>query len=226
MKIEDISYSDAYLPLQDSRIYYKGHGQTESSSEQNSALHVIAHEMQHVAEFKAEALRDKVEIRNIDIDINFEMRNGKLVAVGGKAKMTAEKEEDHHSHQDDSFFHPDLSEVKSEFFSKTGFITYEEKEIAGRLNTIQDNVQDLLTHPFYRDSEKRSIDDYREEKHLIRREEHITRIDDELRQMKKEKKVQKNDPLMFWINSIQGTISTGTERIGHLPKMINISMRG
>ncbi|HMZ62145.1 MAG TPA: hypothetical protein PL048_25460, partial [Leptospiraceae bacterium] len=142
-----------------------------------------------------------------------------------KAKMTAEKEEEH-SHQDDSFFHPDLSEVKSEFFSKTGFITYEEKEIAGRLNTIQDNVQDLLTHPFYRDSEKRSIDDYREEKHLIQREEHISRIDDELKQMKKEKKVQKNDPLMFWINSIQGTISAGTERIGHLPKMINITMRG
>ncbi|HMY69300.1 MAG TPA: hypothetical protein PL163_21835, partial [Leptospiraceae bacterium] len=70
------------------------------------------------------------------------------------------------------------------------------------------------------------IDDYREEKHLIQREEHISRIDDELKQMKKEKKVQKNDPLMFWINSIQGTISAGTERIGHLPKMINITMRG
>ena len=87
-EISSIAAKNQLTPL-NSEIVYKGHGKIESASEGSSILHVISHELDHVAEFKAQAHRDEVEIRNIDMEIHFEFRNGRLVAVGGNTKMTS-----------------------------------------------------------------------------------------------------------------------------------------
>ncbi|PJZ71117.1 hypothetical protein CH373_00935 [Leptospira perolatii] len=77
----------------DRSVHYIGHGQLESSTESSSILHVISHELGHVAEFKNEAARDNADVRSIDVSIHYEMRNGKLVAVSGETKAVTVKKE-------------------------------------------------------------------------------------------------------------------------------------
>ncbi|AKP24602.1 conserved hypothetical protein [Leptospira interrogans serovar Manilae] len=79
----------------DESLYYIGHGQLESAPASTSVLHVISHELGHVAEFKSEALRDRAEIRSLNMKIHYEFRNGKLVAVAGETEVvTAKKPEE------------------------------------------------------------------------------------------------------------------------------------
>lgn len=87
MKISNSNLMFQNFPPQ-SDIIYKGHGKIESAPEATSILHVISHELEHVAEFKSQAAKDEVEIRNLDMEIHFEFRDGRLVAVGGKTQMT------------------------------------------------------------------------------------------------------------------------------------------
>jgi hypothetical protein len=81
MKIPDISNS-----IHQNRVHYIGHGQLESSSENLSALHVISHELAHVAEFKSEARRLGMDISDVKVHIHYELRDGKLVAVAGETE--------------------------------------------------------------------------------------------------------------------------------------------
>ena len=95
MNIQSIqNVQNAYpQPYTDDTIYYIGHGQLESSAANNSILHVISHELEHVAEFKNEAVREGSEIKEIDVSIQYEIRNGKLVAVSGETSATTQKKE-------------------------------------------------------------------------------------------------------------------------------------
>ncbi len=78
-------------PLADRRVSYVGHGRLESSPETLSPLHVIAHEMGHVQEFRGEAYRSGSEVRNIDVKINYELRDGRMVAVSGETSAITSK---------------------------------------------------------------------------------------------------------------------------------------
>lgn len=89
--MKEISKFSNFLPNFDERIYYRSHGKLESSSASFSVLHVIAHELSHLAEFRAKAREEGAEIRNEDIDIHYEIRNGRLVAVGGVTRVTTAK---------------------------------------------------------------------------------------------------------------------------------------
>lgn len=75
----------------DTSVKYIGHGQLESAPQASSILHVISHELGHVAEFRNEAIRDRAEIRSLDVSIEYEMRDGKLVAVAGETRATTVK---------------------------------------------------------------------------------------------------------------------------------------
>lgn len=75
----------------DMSVKYIGHGQLESAPQASSILHVISHELGHVAEFRNEAIRDSAEIRSLDVSIEYEMRDGKLVAVAGETRATTVK---------------------------------------------------------------------------------------------------------------------------------------
>ncbi|TGK11002.1 hypothetical protein [Leptospira stimsonii] len=79
----------------DESLHYIGHGQLESSPASSSVLHVISHELGHVAEFRSEAMRDRADIRSLNMKIHYEFRNGKLVAVSGETEaVTVKKSED------------------------------------------------------------------------------------------------------------------------------------
>lgn len=82
----------------DMSVKYIGHGQLESAPQASSILHVISHELGHVAEFRNEAIRDSAEIRSLDVSIEYEMRDGKLVAVAGETRATTVKKTDDQKH--------------------------------------------------------------------------------------------------------------------------------
>ena len=58
-------------------------------------MHVISHEPDHVAEFKSRRSATKQQIRNLDIKIDYEFRNGKLVAVGGETSVITKQSNKH-----------------------------------------------------------------------------------------------------------------------------------
>lgn len=122
----------------DTSVKYVGHGQLESSPQSTSVLHVISHELGHVAEFKSEAIRDKAEIRSIDVSIKYEMRDGKLVAVAGETKVTSVKkaEESGKAIQE---LRNDSDSIESEKNAKGN------SEKSGRSEIITDREWDLMS---------------------------------------------------------------------------------
>ncbi len=81
-------------PYADKRVSYVGHGRLESAPETLSPLHVIAHELGHVQEFKGDAFRNGSEIRDVRVKINYELRDGRLIAVSGETSATTQKRTD------------------------------------------------------------------------------------------------------------------------------------
>ncbi|MCC5813962.1 MAG: hypothetical protein JJT78_04340 [Leptospira sp.] len=95
-----------------SSIHYIGHGRLESSPENFSILHVVAHELSHVQEFKNEAFRENADIAEIRVKIDYEMRpNGKMVAVSGETTAVTQKKSE--SDSNSSLFEPYTKEKKN-----------------------------------------------------------------------------------------------------------------
>ncbi|TGM64555.1 hypothetical protein EHQ94_18425 [Leptospira meyeri] len=85
MRIDESPFSRMNVDLlQDRRVNYVGHGQLESAPESLSALHVISHELGHAAEFKNQAFREGREVQSVQVKINYELRDGRMVAVSGE----------------------------------------------------------------------------------------------------------------------------------------------
>ncbi|MCR8647652.1 hypothetical protein [Leptospira interrogans] len=128
----------------DESLYYIGHGQLESAPASTSVLHVISHELGHVAEFKSEALRDRAEIRSLNMKIHYEFRNGKLVAVAGETEVvTAKKSEetlrkDTETSQQESLKEKDFP--KKEEISKTKSED-REKQILSEIRRIESELK-------------------------------------------------------------------------------------
>ncbi|TGN19426.1 hypothetical protein [Leptospira idonii] len=93
MNLTGLQNHTAHLknPYQDNRVSFVGHGRLESSTENLSALHVIAHELGHVQEFKNQAFQEGSEVRSVQVKINYEMRDGRMVAVSGETSATTQK---------------------------------------------------------------------------------------------------------------------------------------
>lgn len=85
----------------DESLHYIGHGQLESSPASTSVLHVISHELGHVAEFRSEAMRDRADIRSLNMKIHYEFRNGKLVAVSGETEAVTVKKSEEKPNKDE-----------------------------------------------------------------------------------------------------------------------------
>ena len=66
-------------------ISYHGHGQIERAATNSSLIHVDAHERRHITSYYRKALALGAEVKNPRIHYDVEFRDGKLVAVGGKA---------------------------------------------------------------------------------------------------------------------------------------------
>ncbi|AJR12732.1 hypothetical protein [Leptospira interrogans] len=145
----------------DESLYYIGHGQLESAPASTSVLHVISHELGHVAEFKSEALRDRAEIRSLNMKIHYEFRNGKLVAVAGETEVvTAKKSEetlrkDIETSQQESLKEKDFP--KKEETSKTKSED-REKQILSEIRRIESELKIFETK---RDVEEKGFDSIR-----------------------------------------------------------------
>lgn len=99
MRIDESPFSRMNVDLlKDRRVNYAGHGQLESAPESLSALHVISHELGHAAEFKNEAFREGRDVQSVQVKINYELRDGRMVAVSGEThavtRPKAKSEED------------------------------------------------------------------------------------------------------------------------------------
>lgn len=175
MKIPNYNIHTLNFPAQ-SDIVYKGHGKIESAPESSSILHVISHELDHVAEFKSEAVRDELEIRNLGMEIHFEFRNGRLVAVGGKTTMltaSQPKNEEIGAQLDlfpNSLYFPlDIPEEEPQ-------VSSDESILNEKLSIIQTELRTLLNRVFLgeileketKDSNKEMI--YKEMKAKLQRE--------------------------------------------------------
>lgn len=148
----------------DESLHYIGHGQLESAPASTSVLHVISHELGHVAEFRSEAMRDRAEIRSLNMKIHYEFRNGKLVAVAGETEaVTAKKEEPHSRNVIDS------SLQKSDSSSRDADQTSSEKAEKNKKNESsktesEDKEKQILSELRRIESEIRSFENSPEEK--------------------------------------------------------------
>ncbi|EMY77222.1 hypothetical protein LEP1GSC060_2888 [Leptospira weilii serovar Ranarum str. ICFT] len=126
----------------DESLHYIGHGQLESAPSSTSVLHVISHELGHVAEFRSDAMRDRAEIRSLNMKIHYEFRNGKLVAVSGETEaVTAKKSEEtprkNEISQDASSKEKDT--LKKE--EKTSAFNDREKQILSEIRRVESELQ-------------------------------------------------------------------------------------
>ncbi|GBF39652.1 hypothetical protein [Leptospira johnsonii] len=162
----------------DTSVKYIGHGQLESAPQASSVLHVISHELGHVAEFRNEAIRDNAELRTIDVSIEYELRDGKLVAVAGETKATTVKKADKEK--------PDLSTLnegdgnsnksadptkKKEATSHSQLISDKEWELMSELRDIDLELNRLDKNQVssHEDPERKSEDEARRHMELIER---------------------------------------------------------
>ncbi|MDQ7242982.1 hypothetical protein QQ983_00960 [Leptospira borgpetersenii] len=124
----------------DESLHYVGHGQLESAPASTSVLHVISHELGHVAEFRSEAMRDRAEIRSLNMKIHYEFRNGKLVAVAGETEaVTARKSEETTRKNETSWDESSKKEEKS-YISSSG-LEDKEKQILLEIRKIESELQ-------------------------------------------------------------------------------------
>ncbi|EMK00417.1 hypothetical protein AB3N61_16805 [Leptospira sp. WS58.C1] len=128
----------------DNSVKYIGHGQLESAPQASSVLHVISHELGHVAEFRNDAIRDNAELRSIDVSIEYELRDGKLVAVAGETRATTVKKAEKEK--------PNVSSLNEEGAkSNNSADSTKNKEAASHSDLISDKEWELM-------SELREID--------------------------------------------------------------------
>ncbi len=208
MKIPDFSPNfNPNSTLLDSEILYKGHGKIESASESSSVMHVISHELEHVAEFKAQANRDEVQIRSIDMQIHFEFRDGRLVAVGGETKMTsAEKtsSRDEIGKQLDLF--PNSKILPNDFNPISQDLQVEENLLKEKLELIQNELRTLLNKSVFKDISNKSKDN---ETIQVSYREIRNRLQLELEDLKRRVEAEKSRELLLKVADIQNNLKTG-----------------
>ena len=211
MKITDINPTFFQnRPLEDSELHFKGHGKLESASESSSILHVISHELGHVAEFKAQAIRDKTEIRSIDMKIQFEFRDGRLVAVGGNTKMTSVEKNpipDEIGKQMDLF--PTNSSIPpKEILPSMEKIT-EEAILQEKLNLIQNELKSILNKAYYRDIYNREVEDDKDFRKQANYREIRNRLQKELDELRRRVDAEKSKELLLKVAEMQNNLKTG-----------------
>ncbi|TGK03198.1 hypothetical protein EHQ53_07065 [Leptospira langatensis] len=161
----------------DTSVQYIGHGQLESSPQSTSVLHVISHELGHVAEFRNEAIRDNAELRSLEVSIHYEMRDGKLVAVAGETKATTVKKPEKDSskgwelaEQSQSADKKPESAKNKEAENRSDLISDKEWELMSELREIDLELNRLdKGQVSNEDRERKTEDDARRHMELVER---------------------------------------------------------
>ncbi|MBE7412161.1 MAG: hypothetical protein L6Q54_09060 [Leptospiraceae bacterium] len=182
-------------------IGYIGHGQLESSPASMSVLHVISHELDHIAEFKNEAIRDNAEIRSIDMKIDFEFRDGKLVAVSGKTTATSkirsnEKKpnvsETNAQNEDNQKDNKNNLELKPEKEK----IASEEKKLLYRIEYINSEINLLENKNYYTEPEPKNIYDKKDEQRKKELKEKKQKLEIELSNLKIKTQIENSQEML------------------------------
>ena len=215
MKITDVhspNHSSADHIKEDVRIHYKGHGKLESAPTSSSIIHVIAHELDHVTEFKARAVRDKVDIRNLDMKINFEFRDGKLVAVGGKTQVTTSprpRADDDVDGRILTVYEELKKSSRPDIIEELQVNKSEESFIRDRLGKIQLELKTILTKALYNDPEHVTLDSLKDEKKQETFKEIRSKLQKELEELKQREESERSKHLLLEIAELQNTIKSG-----------------
>jgi hypothetical protein len=216
MKITD-THTKHMETMNEDTIFYRGHGRLESSPASNSVLHVISHELDHVAEFKSQAIQDKVEIRSIDMNIHYEIRDGKLVAVGGDTKMiTAKKLEEIKTSSDleviDSYvsaYENDEEKSKTKNSSSLFSIYSNEERVKERLEQIQQELKTILTKAYYSDPLPKTAEGIKDGIKESRFQEIRNKIQNELEELKQKEQVERSKAMLLKIAEMQENLELG-----------------
>jgi hypothetical protein len=187
-----------------SSIQYIGHGRLESSPENFSILHVVAHELSHVQEFKNEAFRENADIAEIRVKIDYEMKeNGKLVAVSGETSAVTKKRPDENNDPSlEPYTHspknkedasskeidPDKTVDSKKNIQELNLLTRQDN-LNTRLKEIENKITSLDTSPHIINSslDEKNIDVRKQE--LLREKR---KIEEDIRLLKIEETTKKN----------------------------------
>ncbi len=202
-------------PRENDTIQYIGHGRVESSPSSTSIMHVIAHELDHVAEFKSQAIRDSAEIRSLDIKIDYEFRNGRLIAVGGETSVITEAKQ-HTSKraipalQEDSI---DFNAVKKTENSTDG-LTMQESKLKDKLEQIETEIDLSLKKTFYTDPNFKTSADIKDEAREQELRETKSRINVQLDELRNKEFAQKSKSFMNTISKLQSNFRDTLIKLG------------
>ncbi|WP_078125546.1 hypothetical protein [Leptospira alexanderi] len=130
----------------DESLHYIGHGQLESAPASTSVLHVISHELGHVAELRSEAMRDRAEIRSLNMKIHYEFQNGKLVAVAGETEAVAVQRSEETTRKneiswDKSSKKEDVPKKEEKSYTSNNGLEDKEKQILSEIRKIESELQ-------------------------------------------------------------------------------------
>lgn len=198
MKIQPTSISSETLA-------YIGHGQLESSPASTSVLHVIGHELDHVTEFRNDAIRDRAEIHSIDMKIDYEFRNGKLVAVSGETSATIRKKQDDKD-SENKISNPPTSQNQSiDKKNETIKISNEEKNLLLRLSFLESEISKLENKNYYTSTDAKDLISQKEEAKKLELKEKKREIEIEIANFKIDEQIKKSK------NFIQESIEKFTD---------------
>lgn len=188
-------------------IHYIGHGRLESSPENLSILHVVSHELGHVAEFKREAIQKGEDVVDIKVRVHYEMReNGKLVAVSGETEASF-RSKNQENLESSSLFQPykdnrnyiNAVEEEDEKSNEEKNKTYKELEdlsllsrkeyLEGKLKQLESELQTITQKKSINEQEMNRMDNEYRTKELEREKR---RLEEELRLIKLEEETRKN----------------------------------
>jgi len=207
--------SSQKLNEKDTSIQYIGHGQLEKSPASTSIMHVISHELDHVAEFKSQAIRDKAEIRNLDIKIDYEFRNGKLVAVGGETSVITEAKQQTSKRavpalRDDAI---DFNAVRKSENSNDG-LTMQESKLKEKLEQIETEIDLSLKKTYYSNPNFKNPSDIKDEAREQELRETKSRISVQLDELRNKEFVEKSRSFMNTIMKLQSNFRDTLVKLG------------
>ena len=202
-------------PRENDTIYYVGHGQLEKASSNTSIMHVISHELDHVAEFKSQAIRDRAEIRSLDMKIDYEYRNGKLVAVGGETSVTTEPARETSKRafpalREDTI---DLNALKKPELVSDG-LTMQESKLKDKLEQIETEIDLSLKKTYYSDPNFKSSADIKDEAREQELRETKSRISLQLEESRNKEFIEKSRSLMAKIKTLQNNFRDSLVKLG------------
>lgn len=202
-------------PKADETVYYVGHGKLEKSPASTSVMHVISHELDHVAEYKSKAVRDHLDIRSLDMKIDYELRNGKLVAVGGETTVTAEpiKETSKRAFpalREDMI---DINAIKKTELPSDG-LNMQESKLKDKLEQIETEIDMSLKKTYYTNPYFKTSADIKDEIREQELRETKSRISLQLEELRNKEFIEKSRSLLAKIRALQNNFRESLVKLG------------